>query len=342
MAIYAWPLSLIRDLQRAIKRFIWSDDSSKRKDVTVDWNTICLPIEEGSLGLRSVCKLNEAFKLKLAWELINSDCSWAVLLRSRIKRKNRFITHNIFSSMWYSVKQEMKIVMDNSSWVLGNSSSISLWSDRWCGSPLFLHNDAPTLIEDHSVDRLLVHGSWDFSGSVTIIPALLKARIRNCPIPVVSRPDKRCWDNSLSGELSLKLAYDFKRYRGIPQVRWKMIWNKYFPPSISFMVWRLLHHKMPTDDIWHKRGFSFPSRWSLYGLEAESEQHLFFNCRFVLMLWSWLKSMFNLSFSILGWDDIWRILDKDGVVQCKGINLAAVFHFCIRFGSLGIGPGLMI
>ncbi|XP_058764477.1 uncharacterized protein LOC131637902 [Vicia villosa] len=215
--------------------------------------------------------------------------------------------------------------MDNSTCVLGNGSSISLWSDRWCGSPLFLHSDAPVLFEEHSVDRLLINGSWDFSRSATYIPASLQVRICSCTIPIVSRPDKRCWDNSPNGELSLKLAYDFKRSRGIPQDRWKMIWNNYIPPSISFMVWRLMHHKMPTDDLWLRRGFSFPSRCSLCGCMDESEQHLFFNCRFALMLWSWLKSMLNLSFSILGWEDIWRILDKDGAVQCKVINLAAVF-----------------
>ncbi|XP_058746486.1 uncharacterized protein LOC131619404 [Vicia villosa] len=35
MVIYAWPLSLIRDLERAIKRFLWSGDTSKQKVVTV-------------------------------------------------------------------------------------------------------------------------------------------------------------------------------------------------------------------------------------------------------------------------------------------------------------------
>ncbi|XP_058774831.1 uncharacterized protein LOC131649104 [Vicia villosa] len=164
MAIYAWPLSLVSELEIAIKRFLSSHSG-----------------------------------LEQTWELVNSDCSWAVLLRSRITRKNRFITHHIYSSIWYGVKQEMKIVMDNSTWVLSNGSSISLWSDRWCGSPLFLHSDASVLIEEHSVDRLLINGSWDFSRSATNIPASLQVRICSCTIPIVSRPDKRCWDNSPNG-----------------------------------------------------------------------------------------------------------------------------------------------
>lgn len=166
--------------------------------------------------------------------------------------------------------------MENSFWCLGNGSFISLWFDRWCVPSLFLHSDALDLIEGHSVNRFLINGSWYFSCSATNILLLLQVRILNYHIPLVSHSDKICWDNSPNGDFSLKLAYDFNRIRGVPQVRWKLIWNKYISPSISFMVWRLLHHKLPTDDHWKIRGFFFSSRCSLYGLEVESKHCFFF------------------------------------------------------------------
>lgn len=286
MVVYTWPIPLIRDLERVIKRFLWRVDTSKQKFVTVGWNMVCLPIEEGALGLKSISKLNEDFKLKLAWELVNFDSNWTVLLCNRVTRKNNFITHHIFSSIWSSVKQEMNNVLENFSWYLGNGRSISLSFNYWCGFPSFLHSDALDLIEDHLVNLLLVNSSWDFYGSAINIPISLQVHILNCHIPLVSCPDKRYWDRSLNGDLSLKLVDDFKRFRGILQVRWKLIWKKYFPPSISFMVWRLLHHKLPSYGHWKRRGFSFPSRFSLCGIKAESEHHFFFGCWFTLKLWS--------------------------------------------------------
>lgn len=64
-AIYSWPISLLKDMERCIKNFIWSGDTSKRKLVTVAWKKICNPYEEGGLGIRSLICLNEAFNLKL-------------------------------------------------------------------------------------------------------------------------------------------------------------------------------------------------------------------------------------------------------------------------------------
>lgn len=66
MFIYAWPISLVRDLEHAVKRFIWSREKTKNKVVTVTWKNICNPLEKGVLGLRSIIGINEASNLKLA------------------------------------------------------------------------------------------------------------------------------------------------------------------------------------------------------------------------------------------------------------------------------------
>jgi hypothetical protein len=70
--IYAWPISLIKDLEKWIKNFIWSGDISQRKLVTVAWKKICKPFSDGGLGLRSLVTLNDATNLKLCWDLFNS------------------------------------------------------------------------------------------------------------------------------------------------------------------------------------------------------------------------------------------------------------------------------
>lgn len=77
-----WPISLVRDIVCAIKRSIWSSEATKIKVITVAWKTMCLPLKEGDLGLRSLVKLNEGFKLKLVWYFLNSTISWTVLLRT--------------------------------------------------------------------------------------------------------------------------------------------------------------------------------------------------------------------------------------------------------------------
>jgi len=47
ITVYAWPIALLRDLERCIKNFIWSGDTTQRKLVTVAWKKICRPYDEG-------------------------------------------------------------------------------------------------------------------------------------------------------------------------------------------------------------------------------------------------------------------------------------------------------
>lgn len=86
----------------------------------------------------------------------------------------------------------------------------------------------------------------------------------------------------------------------------------------------ILYHKLLTDDHWKRRGFSFPSRCSLCGMVAEFEHHL---SLIVGLRWSFGVGLNPRSISrsrFLCWEDILRILDKDGASQCKVIHLAAI------------------
>lgn len=65
MSIYSWPVSLLREMKRWIKNFIWSGDIYKKKRVTVAWKKVCADYDEGGLGIRSLVTLNTASNLKI-------------------------------------------------------------------------------------------------------------------------------------------------------------------------------------------------------------------------------------------------------------------------------------
>ena len=60
MTIYVWLVSLIKELDKFLRNFLWSDDLNNRKLVIMAWNTICTHIIEGGLGIRSIFKVNKA------------------------------------------------------------------------------------------------------------------------------------------------------------------------------------------------------------------------------------------------------------------------------------------
>jgi len=129
MTIYSWPVSLIREIEKWIKNFIWSGDIAKRKIVIVAWKKICATYEEGGLNIRSIVGLNEATNLTICWDVLHSNEQWASILKSRVLRGTNCINHHINSSIWSSIKMEYPIVKENSSWLVGDGQQIGFWFD---------------------------------------------------------------------------------------------------------------------------------------------------------------------------------------------------------------------
>jgi len=99
LSIYSWPTALLKEIEAWCKNFIWSGNISQWKLVTVSWSKSCKSLHQGGLGLRSLTVLNEAANMKMCWELRNSKESWAKLLRSKVFRGRRAISHHIYSSI---------------------------------------------------------------------------------------------------------------------------------------------------------------------------------------------------------------------------------------------------
>jgi hypothetical protein len=96
ISIYSWHVSLLKELEKCIRNFIWSGDIEKRKLVTISWKKLCRPLSQGGLNLRSLISLNKASNLKLCWSFLNSEASWALLLKDRVVRKRKIIHYHVF------------------------------------------------------------------------------------------------------------------------------------------------------------------------------------------------------------------------------------------------------
>ncbi|XP_058746496.1 uncharacterized protein LOC131619414 [Vicia villosa] len=233
MVLYDWMISLIRDIVRVVKRFIWSGETTKNKVITVSWKDLCSPIPEGGLGIRSLIKVNETFNLKLAWDFLTSTEPWAVLLRERVLRKGSYIKHHISFSLWSSLKHDLATIVDNSSWNLGNVEAISLWFDRWCGEPLHLEVVDPSCLVDQTISSIISNGRWDFDKAISPILLALCTRILACRILITPRSDYRIWTCFQHGILTSKISFDFKRSVGSCKEWAQWIWSKLILPFKS-------------------------------------------------------------------------------------------------------------
>lgn len=208
--VYSWLVSFLKEVDRWVRNFIWSGDVNKKKVVTMAWHKCCSPIDEGGLGLRSLRQFNEAAGLKLYWEFVNSDKDWASLLRARVLRKHGTISYRIFSSVWSSIKGQISVMKENSSWQLGNGSEIRFWTDNWlddslvniCNIPAHLHSNLNSKVTDY-----IRNGSWSIPRCIIHAFPVLGNLLQDAVIPQFDSKDQMVWKNSNSGELGFKDAY---------------------------------------------------------------------------------------------------------------------------------------
>ncbi|MCH94279.1 putative ribonuclease H protein, partial [Trifolium medium] len=257
ISVYSWPTSLIKDIERWMRNFIWSGDVNQRKLVTVAWHRVCSPFNEGGLGLRSLSKLNEATNLKLCWEISQSNLQWAKFIRHRVIKGSKPISYHIFSSIWSGVKNKFQEVCCNSFWQIGNGEDVNFWLDPWCGDPLVLSLAIPSQMHSllkAKVKDFIEDQSWKIPNCLLLAYPILQNLVDSITIPMFEKEDKLLWNLSHDGDLSLKDAYSFYNPAGQQLIWTKLVWNAYIPPSKSMIIWRCLQHKLPTDDNLSLRG----------------------------------------------------------------------------------------
>lgn len=118
------------------------------------------------------------------------------------------------------------------------------------------------------------------------------------------------WFNSDSGKLTFKDAYIQSNPTG-PMVSWaKLIWKSCIPPSKSFIIWRILQNRMPTDDILKARGCIVVTICSLCGNAAETTDHLFLGYPFAQQIWICLSSVIGCSIDYSSFLNVFSVCRK--------------------------------
>lgn len=128
--VYAWPINLLKSIEKWIRNFIWYGNIHAKKVVTIAWKVLCKPTLKGGLGLRSTRSINYAAMLHLLWSIMVSKEDWAELLRARFIRKGKHVSSYIRSSLWSGLKPYWKTVAQNSAWNVGDGSSVNFWIDN--------------------------------------------------------------------------------------------------------------------------------------------------------------------------------------------------------------------
>jgi len=180
LSIYSWPVSLIKELEKWMRNFLWSGDITQKKLVTVAWHKTCKPLKEGGLRIRNLSNINETGNLKVCWEIVQSDLPLASFVRSRVIRNRKLINYHISSSIWSRAKHKLPIILDDTSWQLGNGEMINFWCDTWYGDPFTSTFNISTHLHNSlnlPVSQFIINNKWCVPQDVLQVFSLYATKI---------------------------------------------------------------------------------------------------------------------------------------------------------------------
>ena len=82
------PKTICDEIEKLQRGFLWGDSDQRRKAHLVSWDVCCLPKMHGGLGFKQTHHMNEAFLMKMIWNLIKQPGK----LWCRVLYRSEFLT----------------------------------------------------------------------------------------------------------------------------------------------------------------------------------------------------------------------------------------------------------
>ncbi|XP_026443907.1 uncharacterized protein LOC113344070 [Papaver somniferum] len=301
MAVYKWPCTAIKRVERAIRNFLWSGDADKRKYFTVLFESLCCPKKEGGLGLKKLLDVNKAMLMKLWVSIRDSDKIWARFLRAKFFKNNgNLIDYKLGSSVFPGIKLVFKFVQKHTRSIIGNGENTSLFFDNWCGDfsiagKLGLSSKGPKDFQA-KVSDITKDGSWVIPPSTRSLMVLCGIDMEKLPI-IPGGEDYRIWDLDKKGVFSVKSAKAAIKASGEIQPAAILFNRKTVHPTLGVQYWKIwMGQCCATEDKMIKNtGRCMPSMCRLCRRDCESLNHITWHCRFAKRGWVWLTGLFNIN-----------------------------------------------
>ncbi|WMV32823.1 hypothetical protein MTR67_026208 [Solanum verrucosum] len=245
------PKTTIRYMKQAIADFFWGWDKEKRKYHWASWDKMSLPYDEGGIGVRKLEDICISLQIKQWWIFRSKQTLWGQFLRAKYCQRAHLVAKKLDTGqclIWNFMMRNKGIADTQIKWK-SNSGNSFFWWDDWFGEgPLASYCPHVTSLNTTKISQFLVGGTWNETMVRQWVPPLLVPKILSFPIHYQEQiPDEAIWKLTVDGLFSCSSAWEITRQKGTKSIINKGIWHRHLPFKISFLAWRALRNKLPTN-----------------------------------------------------------------------------------------------
>ncbi|XP_012853800.1 PREDICTED: uncharacterized protein LOC105973324 [Erythranthe guttata] len=330
MSCFVLPNGLLQEIESAIARFWWGEDS-RRKIHWISWRNLCESKRNGGMGFRDLRMFNLALLAKQLWRVLTSPD----LLLSRIIRARYFPSGDIFravagkrpSATWQSMLKARPFLIRGLRRRIGDGKDTSIWADPWLRDdgnfqiitrrPIY--SSFPDKVAD-LIDPLT--NTWNVELIREHFWDIDQNRILEVPIGSVYAKDRWVWHYSKNGLFSVRSCYHvvmqgtqnsngncrggIESTSGLHPWRWQLIWKVKVPPKIKVFLWYACWGILPTNAELRRRKIIHSPECPRCGSPVESIMHALTECGGMREVWE--SDPFRLELE--DYSSVWKWIEK--------------------------------
>ncbi|XP_057744794.1 uncharacterized protein LOC130962625 [Arachis stenosperma] len=304
------PKGVCQEIEKLQRSFIWGDEPNHRKIHLISWKTLCRPKHEGGMGFRKITSMNDAFLMKILWQMEGEPGKlWVEVLKHKYypggQLKNNIRSKSSDSMLWKELVKIWPIYQKNSIQYIGNGCATNFWKDQWVLEEGALKNhtlnpnmNSNSLVKDWTNEK----GEWDREQLRLNLPEVIVQKITAmCPPNQDQEGDKRGWKHTEDGNFSIAATYKALNNWSKPQKTiWKQIWEWKGTQKIKVFMWTAIHRRILTNE---RKSKIFGGSGDCYACHGTQESciHVLRDCQRVSTIWvqlldsSKIQSFFNLN-----------------------------------------------
>jgi hypothetical protein len=299
MSTFLLPSSFCKTLDRRFKDFWWGFPLDKSRNLCLkSWDSICLPRNQGGLGLRKMIPTNLALITKLGWKFLHSNSLWVQDLREKYIKYGSFFSApphpSTASWIWKGIQKCKEYLIEGACMNVSTTSSDSIWSTGWVPS-LPSYRPSPCCPQSRylpplSIADLIIPGTrrWNKHLLFALFDPAFAIALSSLPISRVPSTSY-LWTPSCSGRFSISSAYlsilhnDFIGSSPSPISIWKDIWKLQLTDRLRIFIWKIAWDILRLQSILPT--FTPDVSCPLCSSRPDSLRHLFFHCHFARVVW---------------------------------------------------------
>ncbi|KAJ0604634.1 putative RNA-directed DNA polymerase [Helianthus annuus] len=318
-SVFILPKRIIYDLEDRMRRFLWAQGNNIKGKAKVNWSRVCLPKNEGGLGIRKLHDMNNALMVAHIWSILtNRESLWVKWIHSYRIRGRSFWDVPLRNNVTWSWRKMLQLrpTIQRHIWIkLGSGANTLVWFDIWnnvCPLNVFI---TPRIISNaglnmsSTVADMVHNGEWAWPNTwVNRFPTL-----ENLPNVVLNSEaqDRIVWRSREGADMEYSTYVVWDDIRQMQdQAPWaRIVWFPQAIPRHAFLMWLLVCKKLKTQDMMSRWGSNYNLMCcSLCMSGPDSHEHIFFKCSFASQIWNGVRDKADMGSIEENWEDIFDYL----------------------------------